>query len=51
MDLDRPVAMGYVPPAFAAPGTEIALLVRGKPLAARVAALPFLPARFKRLPQ
>lgn len=43
-----PVAMGYVETAFAAPGTEVALLVRGKPLPARVVALPFVPARYKR---
>lgn len=49
--LDRPVAMGYVPPAFAGPGTELHLIVRGKPLAARVAALPFVPARFVRAPR
>jgi aminomethyltransferase len=47
--LDAPVAMGFVPPAFAAPGTELDLIVRGKPLAARVAALPFVPSRFKRI--
>jgi aminomethyltransferase len=47
--VDAPVAMGFVPPAHAAPGTELALIVRGKPLAARVAALPFVPSRFKRI--
>lgn len=47
--LDTPIAMGFVPPAFAAPGTELDLIVRGKPLAARVAALPFVPSRFKRI--
>ena len=31
-----PVAMGYVETALAAPGTELVLLVRGKPLPARV---------------
>ena len=46
--LNAPVAMGFVEPAFAMPGTELALIVRGKPLAARVAALPFVPNRFKR---
>jgi aminomethyltransferase len=39
--LDRPVAMAYVPPAHAAPGTEVAVEIRGKPVAAEVAALPF----------
>ena len=44
----KPVAMGYVAAAHAAPGTSIALIVRGRPLAARVAAMPFAPHRYKR---
>jgi aminomethyltransferase len=43
-----PVAMGYVETAFAAPGTEVSLIVRGKSLPARVVTLPFVPARYKR---
>ena len=43
-----PVAMGYVESAFAAPGTALALIVRGKPLPAKVAALPFVPHRYQR---
>jgi len=43
-----PVSMGYVPRTLAAGGTTIYGEVRGKRLAARVAALPFTPARFKR---
>jgi aminomethyltransferase len=43
-----PVAMGYVETTFAAPGTEVSLIVRGKPLPARVVTLPFVPARYKR---
>jgi aminomethyltransferase len=43
-----PVALGYVTTAFAQPTTEIALLVRGKPLAAHVSALPFVPHRYHR---
>ncbi len=43
-----PIAMGYVASAFAAPGTELNLLVRGKPLAAKVAALPFHPHAYFR---
>jgi aminomethyltransferase len=46
--LNAPVAMGYVETAFAADGTEIDLLVRGKPLPARVAPTPFVPHRYKR---
>ncbi|CAA7620996.1 glycine cleavage system aminomethyltransferase GcvT [Magnetospirillum sp. SS-4] len=43
---DRPIAMGYVPRAFAAIGTRLTLMVRGKPLDAEVAALPFVPHRY-----
>jgi aminomethyltransferase len=43
-----PVAMGYVETASAEPGTELGLLVRGRPLLARVAALPFVPRRYHR---
>jgi aminomethyltransferase len=43
-----PVAMGYVAADASAPGTEIVLLVRGKPLPARVAELPFVPHRYHR---
>ncbi len=43
-----PVAMGYVDPAHAAPGTRVQLMVRGKALPALVASLPFTPARFYR---
>jgi aminomethyltransferase len=45
---NAPVAMGYVETAFAADGTEIDLLVRGKPLPARVAPMPFVPHGYKR---
>jgi aminomethyltransferase len=44
--VDRPIAMGYVPTALAAPGTALGLLVRGKTLPAKVAALPFAPHRY-----
>ena len=43
-----PVAMGFVQPAFKAPGTALTLTVRGKPLAAQVARLPFVPNGYKR---
>jgi aminomethyltransferase len=46
--LNAPMAMGYVESAFATDGTEIHLLVRGKPLPARVAPMPFVPHRYKR---
>ncbi|HEY6577938.1 MAG TPA: glycine cleavage system aminomethyltransferase GcvT, partial [Rhizomicrobium sp.] len=46
--VNAPVAMGYVEAAFAVDGTEIDLVVRGKPLAAHVAPTPFAPHRYKR---
>lgn len=44
--VEGPVAMGYVPPALAKPGTRIDLIVRGKPLPAEIATLPFAPHRY-----
>ncbi len=43
-----PVAMGYVPKAFAEAGTDIQLIVRGKMLPAKVAQTPFIEQRYKR---
>jgi aminomethyltransferase len=43
-----PIAMGYVETAFAAPGTKLGLVVRGTTRPARVAALPFVPHRYRR---
>ncbi len=43
-----PVAMGYVNRDFMAPGTEVDILVRGKPRAAIITKLPFVPANFYR---
>ena len=40
--------MGYVETAFAAPGTAVTLMVRGKPHPARVAALPFVKQNYYR---
>ena len=45
-----PIAMGYAPAEYAAPGTPIGLVVRGKTLAAHVAALPFQPHGYYRGP-
>jgi aminomethyltransferase len=45
---NAPVAMGYVARAHAADGTPVELMVRGKPLPARVAPLPFIPHRYAR---
>ncbi len=46
--VDHPVAMGYVSAGFSAPGTEIQLMVRGKPRPAVVVQLPFVPHNYKR---
>lgn len=46
--VNGPVAMGYVETPLAAPDTACALLVRGKPLEARVAVLPFVATRYHR---
>jgi aminomethyltransferase len=48
VSLDAPIAMGYVPPDATTPGTPVFAEVRGKRLAMSVAALPFVPARYKR---
>jgi aminomethyltransferase len=46
--VNGPVAMGYVAKDFSAVGTDLHLVVRGKPLPAKVAAMPFAPHRYKR---
>lgn len=46
--IERPMAMGYVPSALSAEGTQLFGEVRGKRMPLRVATLPFLPANFKR---
>jgi aminomethyltransferase len=43
--LKESIGLGYVPTALASPGNRIFVDVRGKSLAAEVAALPFVPAR------
>jgi aminomethyltransferase len=43
-----PIAMGYVESAHAAPGSALRLIVRGRPVAAQVTALPFVPHRYQR---
>ena len=45
---DKPVAMGYVQPGFAAVGTRIQALVRGKAVPMEVAPMPFVPNRYYR---
>ncbi len=46
--LGAPLAMGYVAAAFAAEGAAVELMVRGKPLSARICPMPFVPHRYKR---
>ncbi len=46
--LQRPIAMGYVATAHAALGTQLDIIVRGKPLPAVVSAMPFVPNRYVR---
>jgi aminomethyltransferase len=49
--LGRNIAMGYVPPAQAALGTELKVIVRGKPAAAEVIDTPFVATRYYRKPK
>jgi len=49
--LSQPIAMGFVPPAFKAPGTRLNVIVRGKAQGAEVVAMPFVPHRYVRKPQ
>jgi aminomethyltransferase len=46
--VNGPICMGYVPAFFAAPGTAVGLVVRGKTLAAKIAGMPFAPHRYFR---
>jgi aminomethyltransferase len=45
---DAPIAMGYVRPPHAADGAALTLMLRGKPIPARVVPLPFVPHRYVR---
>jgi aminomethyltransferase len=45
--LNCAVAMGYVPATHAAPGTKLAVSVRGREIAAEIVPLPFMKARTK----
>jgi aminomethyltransferase len=48
--LGAPIAMGFVPPGLAEPGTKLGVVVRGKTQAAEVAFMPFVPHRYVRNP-
>jgi aminomethyltransferase len=46
--VDKPVAMGYVEAASAAPGTRVNAIVRGKAVPMEVSSMPFVPNRYHR---
>jgi aminomethyltransferase len=46
--INQPIAIGYVVPEFAAIGTRLNAIVRGKPVAMQVSAMPFVPNRYYR---
>jgi aminomethyltransferase len=46
--LNRAIALGFVPPAMAAPGTKLQVAVRGRQQPAIVTTLPFVPHRYVR---
>lgn len=46
--INQPIAIGYVEPAYAALGTAVNAIVRGKAVAMEVAAMPFVPTRYYR---
>ncbi|WP_027997089.1 glycine cleavage system aminomethyltransferase GcvT [Simplicispira psychrophila] len=47
--LNQPIALGYVKPDYAALGTELFTLVRGKPVPMVVVPTPFVPTRYHRI--
>lgn len=46
--VNGPVAMGYVDAAHAQAGAPVRLIVRGRPIEAEIAPLPFTPHRYRR---
>ena len=46
--LEAPIAMAYVPLAYAAAGTQVSLAARGKIFTGIVTAMPFVPHRYHR---
>jgi aminomethyltransferase len=46
--IDKPIAMGYLPPALASVGTQVNAIVRGKPVKMEVVAMPFVPTNYFR---
>jgi aminomethyltransferase len=46
--VDQPIAMAYVAPEHAAPGSRLNAMVRGKPVPMEVRPMPFVPNRYYR---
>ncbi|TXT37003.1 MAG: aminomethyltransferase [Comamonadaceae bacterium] len=46
--IDKPIAMGYVPPELATLGSRINAIVRGKAVPMEVVAMPFVPTNYFR---
>lgn len=46
--LNQPIALAYVQPDYAEPGTELFAMVRGKPVPMKVVTTPFVPTRYHR---
>src|SRR5205085_5416191 len=46
--IDKPIAMGYLPPEYATAGLRVQALVRGKPVPMETSAMPFVPNRYHR---
>jgi aminomethyltransferase len=46
--INQPIAIGYVESAYAALGTQVNAIVRGKAVPMEVAAMPFVPNRYYR---
>ncbi len=46
--LEAPIAMAYVPLAYAMPGNSVSLASRGKVCSGKVTAMPFVPHRYHR---
>jgi aminomethyltransferase len=49
--LGKNIAMGFVPPSYAALGTDLKVIVRGRSAAAEVVAMPFVAQRYYRKPK
>jgi dimethylglycine dehydrogenase len=47
--VDKSIALGYVPPQFADPGTKLEVEVLGKKLSAQVAAMPMYDPKNERM--